>query len=93
LGGCGVPAVHRLSGPPGFGVGRGAGGVRRSGEPAAIDEWLLVLDRSAAASVLQPPPLSTRAVAGRVCERLGSEPDEAFSGACLDATGGNPLFV
>jgi DNA-binding CsgD family transcriptional regulator len=65
----------------------------RSGEPASAEEGLLGLERSAGASVLQPPPLSGRAVARRVRERLGTEPDEAFSQACFEATGGNPLFL
>jgi hypothetical protein len=65
----------------------------RSGEPAAVEERLLGLESSAVASVLQPPPFSARAVGRRVRERLGAEPDEAFSRACLDATGGNPLFL
>ena len=65
----------------------------RSGEPAAVEERLLGLERSAGASVLHPPPLSARAVARRVRERLRTEPDEAFCRACFDATGGNPLFL
>jgi predicted ATPase len=65
----------------------------RSGEPAAVDERLLALERSAGARVLRPRPLSARAVARRQRERLGAEPDEAFSRACFDATGGNPLFL
>jgi DNA-binding CsgD family transcriptional regulator len=65
----------------------------RSGEPARVEERLLGLESSAGASVLQPPPLSGRAVARRMRERLGTDPDEAFSRACLDATGGNPLFL
>jgi DNA-binding CsgD family transcriptional regulator len=65
----------------------------RSGEPASVEERLLALERSAGASVLQPPPLSAEAVGRRLRERLGAEPDEVFSRACLDATGGNPLFL
>jgi DNA-binding CsgD family transcriptional regulator len=65
----------------------------RSGEPAAVEERLLGLERSAGATVLHPPPLSARAVARRVRERLPREPDEAFCRACFDATGGNPLFL
>jgi DNA-binding CsgD family transcriptional regulator len=65
----------------------------RSGEPAGVEERLLALESSAGGSVLRPPPLSGQAVARRVSERLGTEPHEAFSRACLDATGGNPLFL
>jgi DNA-binding CsgD family transcriptional regulator len=65
----------------------------RSGEPAAVEERLLGLESSAAASVLQPPPLSARAVGRRVRERLSAEPDEAFTRACFNATAGNPLFL
>jgi tetratricopeptide (TPR) repeat protein len=65
----------------------------RSGEPAGVEERLLGLDSSVGATVLHPPPLSGQAVARRVRERLGSEPDEAFARACFDATGGNPLFL
>jgi DNA-binding CsgD family transcriptional regulator len=65
----------------------------RSGEPASVGERLLRLESSAGASVLQPPPLSGQAVGRRVRERLRAEPHEAFSLACLDATGGNPFFL
>jgi DNA-binding CsgD family transcriptional regulator len=65
----------------------------RSGEPAGVEERLLGLESSAGASVLHPPPLSARAVGRRVRERLRAEPDEAFSRACFEATGGNPLFL
>jgi DNA-binding CsgD family transcriptional regulator len=65
----------------------------RSGEPGGVEARLLGLERGAAASVVHPPPLSGRAVSRRVRERLRAEPDEAFSSACLDATGGNPLFL
>jgi DNA-binding CsgD family transcriptional regulator len=65
----------------------------RSGEPTPTEEMLLALERSAGASILQPRPLSSRAVTRRVRERLGTEPDEMFASACTDATGGNPLFL
>jgi DNA-binding CsgD family transcriptional regulator len=65
----------------------------RSGEPAGIEERLLALERGAGASIVHPRPLSRRAVTRRVRERLGTEPDEIFAGACTDATGGNPLFL
>jgi DNA-binding CsgD family transcriptional regulator len=66
----------------------------RSGEPAAgTEERLLALEQSAGASIVRPRPLSQRAVTRRVRERLGTEPDEVFAGACTDATGGNPLFL
>ncbi len=42
---------------------------------------------------IRPAPLSTPAVARLVGERLGNDPDEAFSTACHAATSGNPLLL
>ncbi|MDQ2804543.1 MAG: AAA family ATPase, partial [Pseudomonadota bacterium] len=42
---------------------------------------------------IHPEPLSGRAAARLVCERLGESPDEAFWTACHAATGGNPLLL
>lgn len=42
---------------------------------------------------LQPSPLSERAVAKLVGDRLGADAGEAVIEECVRATGGNPLFV
>ena len=42
---------------------------------------------------LRPAALGEAAVAELIHARLGSEPDPAFTAACLTATGGNPLLV
>ena len=45
------------------------------------------------AQLLRPPPLSDRAVAVLVTDRLAAEPDPAFVRACLQVTGGNPFLL
>ena len=65
----------------------------RSGHPGPWEERLLDLERSADAVIVQPPPLSAAAVRRLVRDRLLTEPHELFSKACLNATGGNPLFL
>ncbi len=64
----------------------------RSGEPG---EHRAVLERLAAevgATVIRPAPLSIEAVREVVATEL-SEPDDAFTAACRDATGGNPFLL
>ena len=40
-----------------------------------------------------PRPLSEAAVARLIADRLGGEAEAAFTAACLEATGGNPLLL
>jgi DNA-binding CsgD family transcriptional regulator len=80
--------AHRVAGQPVAVIA-----AARSGDPGRLDERLLGLERSAGAVIIEPPPLSAAAVRRLVRERLLSAPDEAFSQACLNATGGNPLFL
>ncbi len=42
---------------------------------------------------VEPRPLTAAGVAELIRLRLAAEPDTAFTAACLEATGGNPLFV
>jgi DNA-binding NarL/FixJ family response regulator len=43
--------------------------------------------------VVRPRPLSDAGVARLVQDRLGAAPEPAFSAACVEAAGGNPLFL
>jgi DNA-binding CsgD family transcriptional regulator/tetratricopeptide (TPR) repeat protein len=63
--------------------------------PQQAAEGLLVTELIAdpGAAVLSPSPLGAESVASLVLALLGSEPDERFSTACHQATGGNPLFL
>ena len=45
------------------------------------------------ATIIRPAPLSTEAVARLLRESLSPEADDAFSAACQEATGGNPLLL
>jgi DNA-binding CsgD family transcriptional regulator len=45
------------------------------------------------ATIVRPAPLSTEAVARLLRESLSPEADDAFSAACQEATGGNPLLL
>ena len=65
----------------------------RTGEPGDAQDSLIGLERSVGARVLRPRPLSLEGVARLTAERLGREPEPSFCRACLDATGGNPLFL
>lgn len=46
-----------------------------------------------AAATIRPGPLSEEAVTVVIQERLGAAPEPAFTEACHDATGGNPLLL
>jgi DNA-binding NarL/FixJ family response regulator len=58
-------------------------------EPALVGE----LVETPGAHVLRPRPLSDVGVARLVRASLGEAPDPAFTAACLEAAGGNPLFL
>lgn len=57
--------------------------------PARIAE----LTRAESVDVLVPQPLSGPAVGGLLAGALGATPDEAFTDACREATGGNPFLL
>ena len=65
----------------------------RTGEPGTDPVLVAELASSAEALRIAPRPLSEEGVAGLIADRLGAEPDEAFTAACRDATGGNPLLL
>src|SRR5581483_9692013 len=45
------------------------------------------------ATVVHPQPLGRGSVAQLIRDTLGDDPEDAFSEACHDATGGNPLYL
>jgi DNA-binding CsgD family transcriptional regulator len=65
----------------------------RSGEPGTDPVLVAELASSAEALRVAPRPLSEAGVAGLIADRLGAAPDEPFTAACLEATGGNPLLL
>jgi DNA-binding CsgD family transcriptional regulator len=65
----------------------------RTAEPGTDAAVLADIAHDPAATAVRPGPLSQDAVAGFVEERLGEAPDEAFTAACRDSTGGNPLLL
>ncbi len=65
----------------------------RSGEPGTDPLLVAELASSADALRIVPRPLSEAGVAGVIGDRLAAAPDEAFTAACLEATGGNPLLL
>ena len=65
----------------------------RPAETAADEEVLERLEREPDAVVIQPPALSTGAVATLIEAALGQAPEPAFAEACRQATGGVPLLV
>ncbi|HYX89057.1 MAG TPA: AAA family ATPase [Gaiellaceae bacterium] len=65
----------------------------RPPEQAQEAELLTELISDPAALVIRPAALSHGAVAALAREVFGAEPEEPFVAACVQATGGNPLFV
>ena len=65
----------------------------RSGEPGIDPVLVAELASNADALRVVPRPLSEAGVARLIADRLGAEPDAAFTAACLEATGGNPLLL
>ncbi|MGA6161290.1 ATP-binding protein [Amycolatopsis magusensis] len=64
----------------------------REGDVLA-DEPLVRQLAEAATTTVRPRLLSAGAVLGLVNWRNGTEADEGFSAACLEVTGGNPMFL
>ena len=64
----------------------------RPSDPGGEELWR-ELASDPAAEILRPHALSEPAVAQLLRSRLGPEVDGAFSAACHEATGGNPLFL
>jgi predicted ATPase len=64
----------------------------RTGEPHEADDLLAELAGNEAVSVLRPAPLSQRATATLVSDRLGRGA-EPFVAACHRMTSGNPLLL
>jgi DNA-binding CsgD family transcriptional regulator len=64
----------------------------RPADPDGEELWR-ELTSDPAAEILRPGALSEPAVAQLLRSRLGTEVDGAFSAACHEATGGNPLFL
>ncbi len=65
----------------------------RSGEPGTDPALLADIVSDAGVTTVRPGPLSAAAVHALVAARLGSDADERFSAACMDATRGNPLLL
>jgi hypothetical protein len=63
----------------------------RSGEKDTAD--LARLAAGPEATVLRPEPVSSEATATLCEQRLGTEVAAEFSGACREATGGNPFYL
>jgi DNA-binding SARP family transcriptional activator len=65
----------------------------RTGEAPTDQALLDELLRDPATSSIRPGPLRRAAVARLAAAALGAQPDDAFTAACHDATGGNPLLL
>jgi DNA-binding CsgD family transcriptional regulator len=65
----------------------------RTGDPGTDPVLVGELATSPEAVRITPRPLGAAGVAGLIADRLHSEPDDAFTEACADATGGNPLLL
>jgi len=67
-------------------------GTLRPSEPGSPNALLAALQASADTTI-EPAPLSTDAVATLLADALGDDPDDAFTRAAREITGGNPLMV
>ena len=65
----------------------------RTGEPHVETRLLDEVLHDPAATVLRPRGLSQDAVAALVRQRLGTTSEPAFTAACHEASGGNPLLL
>jgi DNA-binding CsgD family transcriptional regulator len=65
----------------------------RLAEPGFERDGIDALTTDPIAHVLRPAPLGEDAVATLVSGSLGAPPDPSFSGACREATGGNPFLL
>jgi DNA-binding CsgD family transcriptional regulator len=65
----------------------------RDAEPGTDPALLAEIAHDPAASSIRPGPLSEVAVARLIEDRLAAVPEDVFTAACLDSTGGNPLLL
>ena len=65
----------------------------RSGEPATDEDLLAEIAGDPVTVPLRPVALSAAATGTLVRARLGEDADDAFTAACHETTGGNPLLV
>jgi DNA-binding SARP family transcriptional activator/DNA-binding CsgD family transcriptional regulator len=65
----------------------------RTGEPPSDQALIAEVIQDPATAPVRPRPLTERAVAEMVRERLGDDADNAFCAACHRATVGNPLLL
>ena len=65
----------------------------RPNEPGSDADLLDAIVAGPATRLLRPAALSAAAAREILCEALGTEPDETFTAAAVDATSGNPLLL
>jgi DNA-binding CsgD family transcriptional regulator/tetratricopeptide (TPR) repeat protein len=65
----------------------------RTGEPGQHEELLDQLRNQPTASLIEPAPLSVRAIGDLTAAEVGSRPSEQLASACREATAGNPFFL
>ncbi len=80
--------AHRLEDMP-IGILAGLRTTAPGTDPALVADIV----SGPAAIAIRPGPLSLSAVEELVASRFEQRPDERFSAACLNATGGNPLLL
>lgn len=79
---------HRIEGAP-VGILAGVRTTDPGVDPALVAE----IGAESSAVIVRPAPLSLEATEEVVASRFDVDPEESFSAACLDATGGNPLLL
>jgi len=62
-------------------------------DPLAVLVEMVEADGSPTRTVLRPRPLGHASTARMVRDALGPDPDPAFTRACQEATGGNPMLL
>jgi DNA-binding CsgD family transcriptional regulator len=65
----------------------------RTGEPGGHEELLDQLRSQPTASLIEPAPLSVRAIGDLTATEVGSRPSEQFASTCCEATAGNPFLL
>ena len=80
--------AHRLEGLPVVVVVS-----TRPNEPGADQALIGEIAHDPLTTLVRPAPLSAGAAAALIAARLGEQPDEPFTTACVRATGGNPLLL
>jgi DNA-binding CsgD family transcriptional regulator len=65
----------------------------RSSDPGTDPALLADLASAPSTVLIDPGPLSRESVGRLIADRLGTDPDDDFVGACFDSTGGNPLLL